>query len=76
VYEDSEQRVEELRDLGNGVTFGLALMRGRLPGSAGFVELRLPVVATWVDGLIQRITSYAGIDQAHAAAKRLAEERG
>jgi hypothetical protein len=76
VYEDSEQRVEELRDLGNGVTFGLALLRGRRPGSAGFVELRYAVVATWVDGLIPRITSYADIDQARADAERLAQERG
>jgi hypothetical protein len=68
--------MEELRDLGNGVTFGLALMRGRLPGSAGFVEPRYAVVASWEDGLIQRITSYTDIDQARAAAKRLPEERG
>jgi hypothetical protein len=41
-----------------------------------FVELRYAVVATWVDGLIQRITSYADIDQARADAERLAQERG
>jgi ketosteroid isomerase-like protein len=35
VYEDSEQRVEELRDVGNGVAFAVAVTRGRLPGSAG-----------------------------------------
>jgi hypothetical protein len=76
VYEDSEQRVEELRDLGNGVTFRIGLMRGRLPGSAGFVELRYAVLATWVDGLIRRITSYTDIDQGLADAERLAQERG
>ena len=75
VYEDSEQRVEELHDLGNGITFGVAVMRGRLPGSAGFVETRYAVVATWVDRLIQRITSYTDIEQARTAAERLAQER-
>jgi ketosteroid isomerase-like protein len=74
VYEDSEQRVEELRDLGNGVAFVVAVTRGRLPGSVGFVELRFAVVATWADRLIQRITSYTDIEEARAAAERLAQE--
>jgi ketosteroid isomerase-like protein len=35
-----EQALEEVHDLGNGVTFGLFLMRGQLAGSSGFVETR------------------------------------
>jgi ketosteroid isomerase-like protein len=75
VYEESEQLVEELHDLGNGVTFVLALARGRLPDSAGFVEPRFAAVAIWLDRLIQRITSYADIDEGRAAAEQVAEKR-
>jgi ketosteroid isomerase-like protein len=75
-YEDFEQAVEEFRDLGNGVTFGVGRQRARLPGS-GFVEVRYAGVAIWRDGLIERFTVYAtDIDEARAAAERLAEERG
>ena len=32
--------------------------------------------AVWVEGLIVRVTTYTDIDEARAAAERLAEERG
>jgi hypothetical protein len=76
VYEDFEQAVEEFRDLGGGVTLPVVLQRARLPGSGGFVEVRYAAVTTWVDGLIQRVTIYTDIDEARAAAERLAKERG
>jgi len=75
-YDDFEQALEEVSDLGNGVTFGVFLMRGRLAGSSGFVELRYAGVSTWTDGLIERVTTYLDINEARAAAERLAEERG
>jgi hypothetical protein len=33
-------------------------------------------LATWTDTVIERLTSYRDIDEARAAAERLAEERG
>jgi len=51
-------------------------MRGRLAGSSGSVELRYAGVSTWADGLIERVTTYLDINEARAAAERLAEERG
>jgi hypothetical protein len=33
-------------------------------------------VANWADGLVERLTSYTDIDQAGAAAERLAQQRG
>jgi hypothetical protein len=33
-------------------------------------------VLTWLDGAIERATNYFDIDEARAAAERLAEERG
>jgi hypothetical protein len=66
---------ETILDLGNGVTFAVLLQKGRPVGSTGVVELRYIQVTTWVDGLIVCITPYTDIDQARAAAERLAEER-
>jgi hypothetical protein len=68
--------LEEVRDLGNGVTFGLFLMRGRPARRSAFVELRYAGVSAWTDGLIEQVTTYLDIDEARAAAERLAKEPG
>jgi ketosteroid isomerase-like protein len=75
-YDEYEQELEEFRDLGNGVGFAVLRQRGRPKDSSGSLELRYALVGVGVDGLIQRTTSYADIDEARAAAERLAEERG
>src|SRR5262249_20993022 len=75
-YENFGQELEEFRDLGNGVTFGVLFQRGRLPGSSRTVAFRYAAVATFADSLVERVTSYIDIDEARAAAERLAEERG
>jgi ketosteroid isomerase-like protein len=75
-FEDFEFEEEEFHDLGSGVTFGVTLMRGRPHGSGSFVENRVGVVAIWRDERIARATNYPDIDEARAAAERLAQERG
>src|SRR5437762_12324980 len=77
-YEEFEVDVEELLDLGNGVTFGIFVQEARPAGSVGHVRYRFAQVVTWADGLIVRIAGYAGtdIDEARADAGRLAESRG
>jgi ketosteroid isomerase-like protein len=76
-YEAWEQVAEELRDLGNGVGFGVFRQRARPAGSSGLVELHYAFVAiVRADGLTERVVMYTDIDQARAAAERLAEERG
>ena len=75
-FEDFEVKLEEIRDLGNGVVFGVVTQRGRLPDSPSRVQLRYGFVQTWADGLIERTKRYDDIDQARAAAERLAQERG
>jgi ketosteroid isomerase-like protein len=75
-YEDFEQVIEEARDLGSDVGLAVYLQSGRPAGSSRFVELRYASVTTWPNGLIQRSTQYTDVDQARAAAERLAEERG
>jgi len=82
-YEDSnadpndefEIDAEEIVDLGNGVTLGVLTMDGRPVGSTGHVRYRIAQVHTWADGKVVRITGYQDIDEARAAAERLAQER-
>jgi ketosteroid isomerase-like protein len=75
-YEEFEVEPEEILDLGNGVMLSVALQQGRPFGSSGRVQMRFASVATWVDGAIVRQTLYTDIDEARAAAERLAQDRG
>ena len=75
-YSDLERKAEEIRDLGNGVAFAVILQKGRIAGSSGSVQLRYAAVMEWAGGLIVRNTTYTDIDEARAAAKSLAKERG
>jgi hypothetical protein len=68
--------VEEIIDLGNGVVFAVDIYRGPPVGSSAEVRFRFATVAMWAEGLIERTTHYDDIDEARAAAERLAEERG
>jgi ketosteroid isomerase-like protein len=74
-YEDYEQKVEEIGDLGNGVIFVVLLQRARLQGATAWVREDYAVVATWANGLIERQTIYRDTNEARADAERLAEER-
>jgi hypothetical protein len=74
-YADFDAKLEEFRDLGNGVTFAVLVQHARPEGSIGFVEFRYAAVRTWTDTLVQRDTLYTDIDEGRAAAERLAEER-
>ena len=75
-FEGYEIVGEEFRDLGNGVTLTVAFQKGHPLGSTGFVELRYAAISIWADGLIERAATYTDIDEARAAAERLAQERG
>ena len=75
-YEDFELELEEFHDQGSGVTLSVIVQRGLLPGSSSFVSVRGGHVGIWRDGLLERNTVYQDIDEARAAAERLAEERG
>jgi hypothetical protein len=45
-------------------------------GSTAPVQAREALVTEWVEGWAVRVTVYLDIDEARAAAERLAEERG
>ena len=75
-YGDVAFEIEEVRDLGSGVGFEVFTQRGHPTGSTGEVHQRSARVVLVVDGLIERITSYIDIDEARAAAERLARGAG
>jgi ketosteroid isomerase-like protein len=75
-FADFERVVEESHDLGCGVTLSVFLQCVRPHGSDRVVERRYGSVASWRDGRIAHGKAYVDIDEARAAAERLAQERG
>jgi ketosteroid isomerase-like protein len=75
-YDRIEMDLEEVVHIGSGVTFAVGTQKGRLAGSGGEVTIRYAVINVWVDGLIERSTNYVDIDEARAAAERLAQQLG
>jgi ketosteroid isomerase-like protein len=74
-FEGMTGKFEEVRDLGNGVTFAVIVLDSRPLGGSVDVRLRFASVAEWANGLIVRTRNYTDIDEARAAAERLAQER-
>lgn len=71
-FDEYEREALELLDLGNGVIFAAAVTRGTPKGRRAPVELSGASVFLWKDGRIVRITNYRDLDEARAAASRLA----
>ena len=77
-YQEFEMEPVEVSYLGDGVVSAIARQNARLVGSTGSASLRevFLYVFVWVDGMVVRVTTYPDIDEARAAAERLAEEQG
>ena len=75
-YKEWTMETETILDLGNGVVYTVNDQHARLVGSTGAVRLRDAWVCDFVEGQQVRLTVYPDIDEARAAAERLAEERG
>lgn len=75
MYEDFEVEIEEHLDFGSGVMLSVTRQRGRVAGSSGYVEFHYAAVTLWTDSLIAQVTPFTDIDEARAAAERLAQER-
>ena len=75
-YAEYETTADEILRLGENVVLTINTQTARLPGSSGFVQLHDAYVFLFEDGLIARHTQYMNVDEARAAAERLAEERG
>jgi ketosteroid isomerase-like protein len=76
IYESYETVADEILRLGENVILTINTQTARLPGGSGSVRLHDAYVFLFEDGLIARHTAYRDIDEARAAAERLAEERG
>jgi ketosteroid isomerase-like protein len=74
-FRDFEVEPVEILDLGGGVTLAVVVQGGRPAGSDGRVQWRYAQVSQWVDGVAVQSTNYLDVDEARAAAERLAEER-
>jgi ketosteroid isomerase-like protein len=75
-YEAFELLLEEVLDLGNEVVFAVVFQRARLTSSSAEVRMRYASVNSQAGEVFARITNYTDIEEARAAAERLAEERG
>jgi ketosteroid isomerase-like protein len=73
-WEELDFELEEVSDLGGGVVFAVVIQDGRPVGGDGRVRQREGWVYLWVGGSIARLTT-SEVDQARAAAERLAEQR-
>ena len=74
-YEELNFELEEVSHLGGGVVLAVVIQDGRLVGGDGHVRQREGWVYRCVGGSIARLTTLE-VDQARAAAERLAQERG
>ena len=74
-YEELDFELEEITQLGGGVVFAVVTQDGRLVGTDGHIRQREGWVYLCAGGLIARLTT-SEVDEARAAAERLAEERG
>jgi ketosteroid isomerase-like protein len=76
-YDEHKFEPEEILDLGNEVVFAVVDQDARLVGSTGRIRTRGAVfIFEWVEQMIVRVTVYYDIEEARAAAERLAESRG
>jgi len=74
-YEVYDYSLREVEHLGNGVVFYVFSFDARPAGSSGDVQEIWGFTAVLAAGLMVRIQSSRDIDQARAAAERLAQER-
>ncbi|HST33447.1 MAG TPA: nuclear transport factor 2 family protein [Solirubrobacteraceae bacterium] len=75
-YEQIRVLAEELIDFGNGVVLAVNKQEARPLGSSGTVHTREAFLYEWERGLIVRVSNYGDVDEARAAAARLAEAKG
>jgi ketosteroid isomerase-like protein len=79
-FDELEFELEEVLDLGNGVTLTVVNQRARPAGSSssggGYMQRQEAYVGVWEQGMATHARTYLDIDEARAAAERLARERG
>jgi len=76
MFERYETKPDEVLDLGQGVVFVANCLTARLPGSDAELRMRDAHVYEWAERMVVRITLDTDINEARAAAERLAQKRG
>jgi ketosteroid isomerase-like protein len=73
-YDETEDEVHEIKDLGNGIVFAVVRESGRPSGSPSRsrVHAVYGFVFVWIDAKVTRVTVYTDPKEAFAAAERLA----
>jgi ketosteroid isomerase-like protein len=74
-YEQIRVLAEELIDFGNGVVLAVNRQEARPLGSSGIVHTREAFLYEWEGRLIARVSNYSDVDEARAAAARLAQAK-
>ncbi|HEY4426808.1 MAG TPA: nuclear transport factor 2 family protein [Solirubrobacteraceae bacterium] len=75
-FAELRMEVEEFVVLDDGIVLAVVYQEGRPLGVGGQVHQREGWVICWsADGLLVRLTTHTDIDEARAAAERLAESR-
>ncbi|MGO9583412.1 MAG: nuclear transport factor 2 family protein [Acidimicrobiales bacterium] len=75
-FDDHHWTAEEVLDVGNGVVLVVYHDSGRPGGSTFTAQERAALVSEWKEGLIVGVKDHGDLDEARAAAQRLAESRG
>jgi ketosteroid isomerase-like protein len=75
-FDDLKFELEQALDLGNGVIFAVVRQDARPVRSGARVQTREAWVSVWKGEVFMRGSSYGDIDEARAAAQRLAESGG
>jgi ketosteroid isomerase-like protein len=75
-YKNYEDDQEEALNLGSGVVFVVSRAEASPSESRSRVQERWSFTVVWVAGMVMRVTGRNDVDDARAAAERLAEERG
>jgi ketosteroid isomerase-like protein len=75
-FAEYQIELEEVLDLGHGVSLGVFLQQARPIGSSASVRIRFAGVGVTSQGAVARHTWYTDVDEARAAAARLAESKG
>ncbi len=73
--DEVEFLLDEALDLGNGVTLASVRQNARPVGTKGLLRFRYYAVYSWVERICLQVTHYRAVDEARAAAERLAQER-
>jgi ketosteroid isomerase-like protein len=72
-FAEFHMELEEVVDLGSGVTFAVAYQDARSPGTRGHLRLRHAAITVWENGVALRVTNYRDIEHARELAETIGQ---